>query len=63
MSEVVVELPLLKLNVQKQLVFILNDYLDFYVHPLLNGCMLRQMRHPKINKIQIIQAKLRHIIY
>ena len=53
----------MKFNVHKQMLFILNDYLDTYLHPVLDGSMMARLRKPSISKSQIKQAKLRQVVY
>ena len=63
LSEFVLELPMLKVNLQKHTLFILNDYIDTYVAPVISGNIFNQINKPSINKTQIKQAKLRQIIF
>jgi hypothetical protein len=63
LMEVSMELPMLKINLLKPLLFILNDYLDNYVFSILNSSMLEQIRRPYVNKSQMKKAKIRQIIY
>jgi vacuolar protein sorting-associated protein 13B len=63
LNEIIVELPVLKLNIHKQTIFILNDYFDNYLIPILNQNVFNQIKKPNITKDQMKQAKLRQIIY
>jgi hypothetical protein len=54
LKEYRLELPNLKLNLHKQTVFILNDYLEFYAF---------QNKMLNLNKIQIKKIRLRHMVY
>ena len=63
LNEIVVELPVLKLNIHKQTLFILNDYFDNYFMPVINQNIFNQIKKPNITKAQMKQAKLRQIIY
>ena len=62
LTEFVLELPILKVNLQKHMFFILNDYIDNYLVPILNSDVFNQINKLSINKTQIKQAKLRQII-
>jgi hypothetical protein len=57
------ELPKIKLNLFKQQLFILNDYLDSYLYPSLDGSMFAQIKHPYVSKSRMKNAKIRQIVY
>ena len=56
------ELPNLKINLHKQIIFILNDYLDNYLVLDLNTA-LNEFKRPTVNKVRLKQAKIRQIVY
>ena len=63
-SECDLELPALKLNFHKQMIFIINDYLDNYVHPLANPLgYISELNHRNFTKTAMKQAKLRQMIF
>ena len=65
-NEYVIEFPNLKLNLHKQMLFILNDYLDYYLHPMLSSsfsAILSEFKRVRINKYQMKKVKLRLMIY
>ena len=45
------------------MLFIISDYIDHYLVPVLDMSILNQINQPSINKTQIKQAKLRQIIF
>lgn len=61
--DVSLEMPKVKFNLFKPQLFILNDYLDSYLHPMLDGSMFAQIKQPYVNKARMKQAKTRQIIY
>jgi len=63
LTEFVLELPILKLNLQKHMLFIVNDYVDNYLVPVLNKSIFDQINKPSISKAQSKQARLRQIIF
>lgn len=63
LHDVSLEMPKVKLNLFKPQLFILNDYLDSYLHPMLDGSMFAQIKQPYVNKARMKQAKTRQIIY
>ena len=63
LNEFNIDIPILKLNLHKQTIFILNDYLDNYLYPILDMSILNRINKPIMTKDQIKQAKLRQFIY
>ena len=63
LTEFCLELPILKFNFQKHMLFIVNDYVDCYLKPVLNKSIFSQINKPSINKTHLKQAKLREIIF
>lgn len=63
MSEFNFELPVLNLNLNKETVFLISDFLDYYLFSLLDYTMIQQIKRPFINKLQMKKAKYRQIIY
>jgi hypothetical protein len=64
LCEVNLELPILKLNMHKQFVFILSDYLENYFFPVLSSQIFETINHrPNFKKYHMKKAKLRQIIY
>ena len=62
----------MKFNLQKQMLFILDDYLEHYVYSLVNGAMLHEIsvskQHAQTassveNNALLRRTKLRHMIY
>jgi len=63
-TEYTLEMPTVKINLHKQMLFIVNDYLDYYVRPLANyKSYLSEIKHMSVNKQAVKQAKLRQIIF
>lgn len=63
-TECVLELPALKLNLHKQMVFIINDYICNYIHPLGDPlAYISDLNHYNLTKTDIKQAKLRQMIF
>jgi hypothetical protein len=65
-NKYVFELPNLKLNIHKQMAFIITDYLDNYIYPLFPDNIseiLAKMKRPNINKQEIKKTKLRQMVY
>jgi len=63
-SEYTLDLPTVKINLHKQMLFIVNDYVDNYVLPLSDyRRYLSDMRHMSVSKSAVKQAKLRQMIF
>ncbi|CAF0864916.1 unnamed protein product, partial [Brachionus calyciflorus] len=63
LNEFNLELPVLNINLSKEIIFIISDYLDYYLFSLLDYSMMDQIKRPFMNKIQMKKSKYRQIIY
>lgn len=63
MSEFYLELPVLNLNLNKEIIFLISDYMDNYLYSILNNTMMEHIKRPFINKLQMKKAKYRQIMY
>lgn len=62
--EFTLDLPTVKINLHKQMLFILNDYLDNYIYPLANlDQYIVDLNYKCPTKSDIKQAKLRSMIF
>jgi len=63
-SEYTLDMPTVKINLHKQMLFIVNDYVDNYVLPLSDyRRYLSDMRHMSVSKSAVKQAKVRQMIF
>ena len=63
-TEITLDLPTVKISLHKQMLFILNDYLDNYIYPLVNvASYINDLNHKILTKSDIKQAKLRSMIF
>lgn len=63
MNEFNLELPVLNINLNKEIVFLVSDFLDHYLFSVLDNSMMEHIKRPFLNKHLMKKAKYRQIMY